>query len=189
VRIALYFLFGHLPKEKDVMNKTHTFAIATWISMLIMGCFFLYGCADDEEDGVTAADEYYYPQIQNLLFYGTREISLEITPNVSNPSFAWDATGLKYVVVSIFNSKIDLKDDRIANPEDAVWTWNNGLGKGREGNVSFSDGRNVVNGEIQKTGLPSPLAPRTYYIAAWGYDKYYNLTHSSKEYQYEYYPQ
>jgi len=171
------------------MNKTHAFAMATWISMLILGCFFLYGCAGGDAESMGADEEYYYSKIQNLLFYGTREISLEITPNVSNPSFAWYTTGLKYVVVTIFNSKIDLKENRIANPEDAVWTWNSGLGKGREGNVSFSDGRNVVdvvNGDILKTAPPSPLAPGTYYIAAWGYDEYYNLTHSSKEYQYAY---
>jgi len=170
------------------MNRTYTFAImqATWISMLILGCFFLYGCGDaevgDEESG-----RYYYPEIQNLLFYGTYEISLEITPNVSNPSFAWNATGLEYVVVTIFNSKIDLKENQISNPEDAVWTWHNGLGEGREGNISFSDGRDVVNAEIQET--VSHLPRGTYYIAAWGYDKYYNLTHSSKEYEYDYYPQ
>ena len=169
------------------MKKTHAFAIiqATWMSALILGCFLLFGCA--EGDAELAADEsgkYYYPQIQNLIFYGTWELPLEITPNVSNPSFAWDATGLKYVVVTIFKAKIDLKGNEIANPEDAVWTWNTGLGKGREGNISFSDGRDMVNGEIQKTSTPSPLPSGTYYIAAWGYDDYYNLTYSSKEYQY-----
>ena len=172
------------------MNKTHFFALihATWISMIILGCFLLYGCAEGDAELADKSGEYYYPAIQNLLFYETREISLEITPNVSNPSFAWYTTGLKYVVVTIFKSKIDLKGNEIANPEDAVWTWNTGLGKGREGNISFSDGRDVANGEIQKTTTPSPLDTGTYYIAVWGYDEYYNLTHSSKEYQYEYHP-
>jgi len=174
------------------MKKMNALKIiqATWIFVLILGYFFLHGCAEDEGILSDSADEYYYPKIQNLLFYGTNEISLEIVPpNVSQPSFGWYTTGLKYIVVTIFKSKIDLKGNEIANPEDAVWTWNTGLGKGREGNISFSDGRDVVNGEIQKAGSPTPLQPGIYYIAAWGYDEYYNLTHSSKEYQYEYYHQ
>ena len=88
-------------------------------------------------------------------------------------------------VITIFSSKIDLKDNRIANPQDAVWTWNTGMGRGRDGNISFSDGRDMRNGEIQKTA--TPLSPGTYYIAAWAYDGKYNLIRSSKEYLYEYY--
>lgn len=169
------------------MNKTHIFAV--WLFIFALGCFFLYGCgADDlgDDDDDEASDGYYYTEIQNLLFYGSNVIFLEITQDVNNPSFAWNATGLEYVVVTIFNSKIDLKNDQISNPEDAVWTWHNGLGKGREGNVSFSDGRDVVDGKIRNT--VSSLPPGTYYIAAWGYDENYNLRYSSKEYQYEYYP-
>ena len=169
------------------MNNAHTSAMIKIapIPMLVLACF-LCGCGTGDEEAEMGADEYYYPKTQNILFYGTGEISLEITPDVAQPSFAWRATGLRYVVITILNSKIDLKDNRIANPEDAVWTWNTGLGKGREGNVSFSDGRDVRYGEIQDT--VSPLSPGTYYIAAWGYDDDYDLIRSSKEYQHKYYP-
>lgn len=162
------------------MRKAHTSAIIQMTSILVLICS-LYGC---DEAALEEGEAYYYPRTQNILFYETREISLEITPKVSQPSFAWKATGLKYMVITIFNSKIDLKDNRIANPEDAVWTWNTGMGRGREGNVSFSDGRDVRYEEIQNT--VTRLSPGIYYIAAWGYDDEYNLVSSSKEYQYRY---
>jgi len=155
---------------------------AAWICIIVC---FLYGCgsSNDEE----SSGDYYYPEIQNLLFYGTYDIPLEFTYNVSQPSFAWRATGLKYTVITIFESKIDLQGrDQIANPEEAIWTWNSGMGRGREGNISFSDGRDMNNGEIQET--ITPLSPGKYYIAAWAYDDQYNLICSSNEYLYEYNP-
>jgi hypothetical protein len=172
------------------MEKMQLLTISrlAWIYMLILGFLLLHGCGGEEEGVSTLgrkADDY-YTELQNLVFYGRYEISLEITPNVSQPAFAWRTTGLKYVVITIFDSKIDIKAGRIANPQDAVWTWNTGLGRGREGNISFSDGADVRNGEIQNTA--TPLRVGVYYIAAWGYDENYTLTHSSKEYQYVYSP-
>jgi len=150
--------------------------------LLIITSVFLAGCSS----GDTETNGDYYSETQNILFFNTWEIALEITPNVSQPSFAWQATGLKYIVITVFNSKIDLKNNQIANTEDAVWTWNTGIGKGREGNVAFSDGQDIRNGIIQET--VTPLSPGTYYIAAWGYDDNYNLTRSSIEYKFEYNP-
>jgi hypothetical protein len=172
------------------MNKVKTFSAIqiTCIPILILSCL-LYGCGLDtsEDDSrYETEDGYYYPKTQNIIFYNTEEVPLEISENVADPSFAWRATGLRYFVITIFNSKIDLKENQIANTEDAVWTWNTGMGKGREGNVSFSDGRDVIGGEIQSTVAPLPAG--TYYIAAWGYDDRYNLIYSSKEYLYVYTP-
>jgi len=158
------------------------------IPMLILSGF-LCGCGlESDEDGneLASEDGYYYPKTQNIVFYNTSEISLEISENVADPSFAWRATGLRYFVITIFDSKIDLKENQIANTEDAVWTWNTGMGKGREGNVSFSDGRDVIDGEVQNT--TTNLSAGTYYIAAWGYDDRYKLIRSSKEYLYRYAP-
>ena len=168
------------------MRTLHKFAVmqAVWITLLILNCF-LCGCGSEDYAGMES-DEYYYPEIQNVLFYGRGGLSLEITPNVDQPSIAWRATGLKYVVVTIFKSKIDLKGDQIANPQDAIWTWNTGLGRGREGNIGFSDGVDMSNGAFLTT--TTPLSPETYYIAAWAYDSNYELILSSKEYQYEYTP-
>jgi hypothetical protein len=142
---------------------------------LVISISFVYGCSSG--DSQTATDNnYYYPETQNILFFGTWELSLEITQNVSQPSFAWQSTGLKYVVITVFD----------ANPEDAIWTWNSNMGRGREGNIGFSDGRDMQLGTIQDT--VTPLKSGIYYISAWAYDDNYNLIRSSKEYKFEYNP-
>jgi hypothetical protein len=151
---------------------------------LAVSISFIYGCSSSDTE--TTSDNYYYPQTQNILFFGTWELNLEITSNVSQPTFAWQATGLKYVVITIFNSKIDLKNNQITNTQDAVWTWNTDMGRGREGNIGFLDGRDMRNGVIQET--VAPLKPGVYYISAWAYDDNYNLIRSSKEYKFEYNP-
>ena len=151
---------------------------------LVISISFIYGCSSGDDETANYDNSYYYPKTQNVLFPWTWELILEITQNVSEPSFAWQATGLKYVVITVFNSKIDLKNNQIANPEDAVWTWNTNMGRGREGNIGFSDGRDMQLGVIQDT--VTPLKSGVYYISAWAYDDNYNLMSSSKEYKFEY---
>ena len=120
--------------------------------------------------------------LQNRLFYQTIMVELEITPNTSTPSFAWHATGSKYMRIGIFKQKIDLDDQKIANPTDAVWTWHSGLARGREGNVSFSDGADVKNGIILSKN--TRLSSGEYFIALWGYNDNHDLSYSSREYRY-----
>jgi hypothetical protein len=166
------------------MKNIHilAFIIISFITVLI-----LVGCGTgSEESADVSTGESYQPKIQNLIFYGTWEIRMEITPNVPDPSFAWDSTGLKYVVITVFRSRIDIKNNQIANPEDAIWTWNTSMGRGREGNVTYSDGRDMRNGIIQETN--TRLAPGTYFIAAWGYSENYDLLYSSQEYKHSYNP-
>ena len=149
-----------------------------WILIMAL---ILYGCgAADEESAELSATG--YTRLQNQIFFGTIPLELEITSGVAEPAFAWQATGSKYIVLIIFREKIDLKNGQISNPQDAVWNWNTGMGRGREGNVNYSDGRDVRNGITQD--MVTPLAPGTYYIAAWGYNAEYDLLYSSKEYLY-----
>ena len=131
------------------MKKTKTFSAtsAVWIPILILNCLlYVCGLAEDDEDRAYESDDgYYYPKTQNIVFYDTDEITLEMPDNVADPSFAWRATGLRYFVITIFKSKIDLMDNQIANTEDAVWTWNTGLGRGREGNVAMVRDQNRLD--------------------------------------------
>ena len=162
---------------------------------LFVSLFVVLSCGDSDEgyEDVAAmgaermiVPKSDYTQLQNQIFYGTSQINLEITPKSNTPSFAWRTTGSKFVVLTIFGDKIDLRGETVANPQDVVWTWHSGIGKGRGGNVSFSDGVDVRNGEISSPATATSLAPNSiYYIAIWGYDDAYNLMYSSKEYKYQ----
>ena len=162
---------------------------------LFISLFVLLSCGGSEEsyEDATAMDaegmivpRSNYAQLQNQIFYGTVPIELEITPKSNTPSFAWRTTGSKFMVLTIFEDKIDLRGKTVANPQDVVWTWHSGVGKGREGNVSFSDGADVEKSEISNPATATSLEPNSiYYIAIWGYDDAYNLMYSSKEYKYQ----
>ena len=157
-----------------------------WIIALVPGCGSMDGLSPESE---AVSDEYGLVRrnsdtvLQNRIFYRTMMIELEITPASSTPSFAWRAMGSKYMVITVFNQKIDLINDTIANPTDAVWTWHSGIGRGREGNVSFSDGADVQNDVILDE--VTPLASGDYFIALWGYDDSHDLAYSSREYRYQ----
>jgi hypothetical protein len=52
-----------------------------------------------------------------------------------------------------------------------VWAWHTGLGRGREGAVTFADGVAPVDGSLDAVGPPVPLPRgRTYYWAVWAWD-------------------
>ncbi|MBB14187.1 hypothetical protein CMK22_02895 [Candidatus Poribacteria bacterium] len=162
---------------------------------LLISLFLFLSCGDSDEsyrevetvsmDGMLVPRDD-YTQLQNQIFYGTIQIDLEITPKSNIPSFAWRTIGSRFMVLAVFEDKIDLEGKTITNPKDVVWTWHSGIGKGREGNVSFSDGVDVRNGEIaNSTAVTSLEANSIYYVAIWGYDDAYNLMYSSKEYKYQ----
>ena len=52
----------------------------------------------------------------------------------------------------------------ITNAASIRWLWHSGLGRGREGDVLFSEGVSVLNGDLLAANAPVPLARgRTYY--------------------------
>ena len=170
-------------------NNSKLIGYFIWIgniftAILLVGCELMDDSTPEESlgsEGVSLArqsDTF----LQNRLFYQTIMVELEITPNTPTPSFAWRSTGSKYMRIGIFQQKIDLDDRTIANPIDAVWTWHSGLARGREGNVSFSDGADVRNGII--LGASTPLPSGDYFIALWGYNDNHDLIYSSQEYRY-----
>ena len=163
------------------MKKQVSFIVVFGALVVLTGCGD-GGLSGDGDDAFGAQTD--YTTLQNQVFLKTFRLDLEITQGTAEPSFAWQATASRYVVLAIFKEKIDLKQNQISNLEDVVWTWNTGLGKGREGNVSYSDGVDVVNGVIQDS--VAPLVPGTYYIAAWAYSDDYELLYSSKEYLYQF---
>jgi len=152
-----------------------------FILLLTPSLIFFLACGDD--DSALAGDD--YAPYQNLIFRNTTAVSTVwvSTNGTKTPTFYWPATGKKYVVVTIFREQLDVKNNRIMNTNAAAWTWNTGLGKGIEGNITFADGVDMVNGKIQST--TSPLTNGTYYWAVWAFDDNYELTHSSIQFEYQ----
>lgn len=76
------------------------------------------------------------------------------------PQLAWEFTGHELIAAAIFERDVELVANgaSIANVEDAVWLWNSGMGganaAGNRVRVDFSDGRDVLNGQVQPTVTP-----------------------------------
>lgn len=101
---------------------------------------------------------------------------------IAELAFAWKVTGQKYVYLGIFTDRIIVKDNSIINIDKNIWAWHSGLGKGREGSLYFSDGFDVINGELQEDSPPTPLPVGEYYWAIWAWDDDgITITASSKE--------
>ena len=101
----------------------------------------------------------------------------------STPTFTWRVTRNQLVFLGVFTENIVVKNNSIVNAYDIVWAWHSGLGTGREGNVFFSDGLNVVNGELQDGTQPTPLQNgQGYSWAVWAWDyEGKEITDSSQE--------
>jgi hypothetical protein len=132
-----------------------------WLLSVLSLCLLAaVGCADDAG---SSGSEFVY---QNQLFAGSSLMQAAQSGNANEPSFSWPQTGLLHVACAIFDQHIEVQRQQIVNSHRAVWTWHTGLGKGREGNVLFSQGSSVPNGsQPAKT-----LAPGTYYWAVWAFD-------------------
>lgn len=154
------------------------------LSHLLLLSALLIGCAAaSPEEPVEPADS----SSPNPVFPGSSLISISQPQSgettTTTPSFAWTATGRRLVFVGIFNENLSIRDGRIANPESNVWAWHSGLGTGREGSIFFTDGRDVVSGELQVDSAPTPLATgKSYVWAVWAWDSGgKEITHSSPE--------
>jgi hypothetical protein len=101
----------------------------------------------------------------------------------ATPTFTWRATGRKYVYLAVFTKNLVVSGGRIANTEDNIWAWHSGLGTGREGNVSFSDGVDVRDGVLQIGKPPTPLTSGNGYLwAVWAWqDDGTEIVASTKE--------
>ena len=89
-------------------------AIQIWICLLMA---LVPGCSSMDEllpESEADSDEYGLTRrksdtvLQNRIFYRTMMVELEIIPASATPSFAWRAMGSKYMVITVFDQKIDL---------------------------------------------------------------------------------
>jgi hypothetical protein len=101
----------------------------------------------------------------------------------TTPSFAWRATGRRFVYVGVFEDNIVVRDRDVVNVQDNIWAWHTGLGTSNDGGAEWADGVDVVDGRLRVGSPPTPLAPdRDYVWAVWAWDNAgFNITHSSVE--------
>jgi len=102
---------------------------------------------------------------------------------VATPTFTWRVTGQKYVFIGVFTQNLVVTKNSIVNVNDNIWAWHSGLGTGREGNIPFSAGVDVVGGELLTGRSPTSLKSGIGYVWAvwaWG-DDGTEIKQSSKE--------
>jgi hypothetical protein len=138
--------------------------------------YLFHGTSSDQKTGVVEDEEYERTYVIPYDHFDTVS---------SRPSFIWEETKSKYVMVAIFSERIDmdLQTNRIANEEAMVWAWNTGMSTGREGSIGYADGCSVIEGVIQYGTSPDPLENgASYILAIWGWDKSANyVRYSSRE--------
>ncbi len=88
----------------------------------------------------------------------------------ANPVFRWDTFNIKIMCCAIFLKPIHVQNGIITNSKDMIWQWHSGMINGKEGNVQYSDGRNVKNGVIDYENQPATLASDNYFWAVWGWN-------------------
>lgn len=93
----------------------------------------------------------------------------------TEPIFEWNSVNNELIAVAIFESNVKLSSDlrRIENVEEAIWTWNTGIGgetkNSNKTRVSYSQGKDIIDGEI--TESITPLEPgKVYTWAVWAWN-------------------
>lgn len=122
-----------------------------------------------------------FPQAEIFITIGAPVFNAITT---QTPTFAWVMTKKELVIVSVFDNPISITNNRITNYEDIVWVWHSGFIDGREGNVQFANGSDVIDGVIQYSSPTTPLIiGNSYYWAIWAWDEFGRyITHSSAEF-------
>jgi hypothetical protein len=91
--------------------------------------------------------------------------------STDQPRFTWEQTGQGAVMLAVFSEAPEMGNGSITNAASIRWLWHSGLGRGREGDVLFSEGVSVLNGDLLAANAPVPLARgRTYYWVVWAWD-------------------
>jgi hypothetical protein len=148
--------------------------------MLLASGPALAGCGSADNGPAGAPDVVY----ENQIFVSTSVLAAAATnASTGRPSFSWPATGLKHVVAGIFRTHIDVESSQIVNTADLVWIWHSGIGRGREGNISFDDGASAIDADGHPTAGPVTLQHGTYYWAVWALDDEGTPVDSTIEYQ------
>ncbi len=149
------------------MRWTNPIPLALAVLLLAGAC----GEAGADMAGAAATSFGY----QNPIFQNTFLITADTvktsggssnTAHPKSPTFNWQATHYKHVIVAVFNEPMNIKDNVIQNTDRMVWMWHSGLKAGKEGLVEWDDG--LADPVTDKPAVN--LGPGTYYWAVWALD-------------------
>lgn len=101
------------------------------------------------------------------------------------PLFRWRATGQRLVAMAIFPSRIVVNNNSIVNSAASVWRWDSSFPSGKDGEVSYNDGRrlNPTQKPVyvpEKVPTALPLGRYVWCVWAWD-DAGINIRYSSRE--------
>lgn len=88
----------------------------------------------------------------------------------NKPEFRWKSMDFGITTIALFTAPIRVSGSEIKNVNNVIWQWHTGMKFGIEGEVQFSEGKNVINGIIDYNNEPQHLNPGIYYWAVWRWD-------------------
>ena len=114
---------------------------------------------------------YTYADSIGTQYYVQGDSNYSLLPDTLNdrPILAWDSIYTVLVTVAISQNPILVSAGEITNNSDLVWQWHSGMEFNNYNRIQYSEGKNVINGEISYESTPSPLTPGHYYWAVWGW--------------------
>lgn len=157
-----------------------------YLALILFSILFFWACS--QEDVVVENEDLIfinsYPiKIPAYDFQDAEGISYSIRgdtsfqssyPDTVNslPSLRWDSMGISIISAAIFTDHIRVTGNQIENTEDIIWLWHSGdKMKGEEGDIQYSDGRSVINSDIDYENPADSLDEGLYYWAVWGWGK------------------
>ncbi|MBN2613546.1 MAG: hypothetical protein JXB00_18465 [Bacteroidales bacterium] len=160
--------------------ESKRFHILRHTALIIMLAFLLITCEDDNTliqnnelifKHASAIDVPVYTYLSGpdeIIVHGDSGPVDTLTPM---PVLRWDSVNVPYIVAAIFSQPIEIEGGVISNTSDIVWIWHSGLETGKDGYVEFTEGKQMINGDIQNLTAPASLTgPANYYWGVWGWN-------------------
>jgi len=150
-----------------MMRLTTTIPLALAVLVLGVGCG---EAGDSEVSGAASSFGYQNPIFQNTFLITADTVKKsggsDVTAHPEAPTFNWQSTHYKHVIVAVFNEPLNIKDNVIQNTDRMVWMWHSGLKAGKEGLVEWDDG--LADPVTDKPAVD--LGSGTFYWAVWALD-------------------
>ena len=171
--ILLVFFYACTKEEKDPEPPAVGATTNLFPGTELIGIPPYYYTVNTDSDAMgfeERGDSSFQPRLSAFGFALPREDNMS-----SKPFLSWVPTGLRFVMVGIFDSIPEVSQINgfhISNPSSLIWAWNTELGTGREGAIHYSGGLRFKDGGFVG-GVPAPLTVRSrlYYWAIWAWDE------------------